>query len=66
MNGKNVWVIQMGCNDNEDGKRFADAVTNATRMGFEIESSGINTLPNGYCKAWAILTKPEKKEEETK
>lgn len=62
MNGKNVWVIQMGCNGNEDGKRFCDAVTQATRAGFEIESSGVLALPNGYCKAWAILTKPEKED----
>ena len=63
MNGKNVWVIQMGCNSDEEGKRFCDAVTQATRLGFEIESSGMCALPNGYMKAWAILTKSEKKED---
>lgn len=64
MSGKNVWVIQMGCNDNEEGKRFAAAVTAVTRQGFEIESCGMCALPSGYMKAWAILTKPERTEDD--
>jgi len=64
MNGKNVWIVNMLCCSNEDAQTFANAVTDATRMGFEIESSGINTLPSGSSRAWAILTKPEEKKEE--
>ena len=66
MNGLRTWVIQMSCNDNDDAKRFCNAITDATRQGFSIESSGMCALPSGYMKAWAILTKPEwldKKEE---
>lgn len=62
MNGKNVWIVSLPCNNNEDAKAFADDVSNLTRQGFEIESSGINTLPNGYSRVWAILTRPEKEE----
>ena len=69
MNGLNTWVINMPCNSNDDARSFCDAITNVTRQGFSIESSGVNTLPSGFSRAWAILTKPEwldKKEEQRK
>ena len=66
MNPLHVHVVNLPCNGDIDAKRFSDKVSDITRQGYEIVSSGVNTTPSGYSRAWAILTKPawlDRKEE---